>query len=76
MGLTTIPRGYKVPVALLDQFLEANGQDATHGQLPLSAEAANCPGEERLLQAEGVRDIKGEDLTVVLYVVVTDERMF
>ena len=38
MVLTVILRGFKVPVTLLDRFLEANNQYATYGHPPLSAE--------------------------------------
>lgn len=34
MGLTIVLRGFKVPVAVLDRFLEANGIQATFGYPP------------------------------------------
>lgn len=34
MGSTTILRGFKISVAVLDAFLAANGEDETYGTLP------------------------------------------
>ena len=35
MGLTTILRGFKVPIAILDRFLESNGVRQTYGFPPI-----------------------------------------
>ncbi|KAK3291463.1 uncharacterized protein B0H64DRAFT_246201 [Chaetomium fimeti] len=47
MGLTTILRGFKVPVAILDRFLEANGVTPTFGYPP-TYHRGSLPGEENL----------------------------
>jgi hypothetical protein len=35
MGLTAILRGFKVPIAILDHFLESNGVRQTYGSPPI-----------------------------------------
>ncbi|KAH6855562.1 hypothetical protein B0I37DRAFT_365165 [Chaetomium sp. MPI-CAGE-AT-0009] len=46
MGLTTILRGFKVPVAVLDRFLEANGVKPTFGFAPIYT-LLSFPGADR-----------------------------
>ncbi len=46
MGLTTILRGFKIPVAVLDRFLEANGIKPTFGYAPIYDFPA-LPGADR-----------------------------
>ncbi|KAH6850865.1 hypothetical protein B0I37DRAFT_353297 [Chaetomium sp. MPI-CAGE-AT-0009] len=86
MGLTTILRGFRVPIALLDRFLEANGQHATYGHPPLSTEGELDTESTFLLTklAGAGRDTKARlfipqregQARAALYVVVADERVF
>jgi len=46
MGLTTILRGFKIPVAVLDRFLEANGVKPTFGYAPIY-DLLPLPGADR-----------------------------
>lgn len=46
MGLTTILRGFKIPIPVLDRFLEANGIDATFGFPPIYNRLP-LPGSDR-----------------------------
>jgi hypothetical protein len=45
MGLTTILRGFKVPVAVLDRFFESNGVTPTFGYPP-TYDRIQLPGDE------------------------------
>ncbi|KAK4156581.1 hypothetical protein C8A00DRAFT_30547 [Chaetomidium leptoderma] len=46
MGLTTILRGFKVPVAVLDRFFEANGLIPTYGYPP-TYDPVFLPGDDK-----------------------------
>lgn len=44
MGLVTALRGFKIPVAILDRFLEANRVEPTHGNPPFYHRSEPDPG--------------------------------
>src|SRR4051794_15649108 len=51
MGLISIVQGFKIGVAKFDDFLEANGLNATEGYRPTGAEAASIA---KLFNTKGV----------------------
>ncbi|KAK3296508.1 uncharacterized protein B0H64DRAFT_171468 [Chaetomium fimeti] len=48
MGLTTILRGFKIPVAILDRFLEANNVEPTYGYPPFYSQSELDPASKFL----------------------------
>lgn len=71
-GSTTLLRGFKVSVAVLDAFLAANGQDETYGTPPFSHHHPDqCP-ISRLLTAKITTFASGATTNVV----VVDKTLF
>ncbi len=48
MGLVTALRGFKIPLAILDRFLEANGVEPTYGNPPFYDRSEPEPGSKSL----------------------------
>jgi hypothetical protein len=61
MGLTTILRGFKIPIVILDRFLEANSVEATYGNPPFYARPELDAGSKFL--REKVDAIAGQTRT-------------
>lgn len=61
MGLTAILRGFKIPVAILDRFLEANGVEPTYGYPPFYARTELDAGSKFL--REKIAAVAGQTRT-------------